>query len=100
MSAEAKGPGAKWCRMFGHLMIKRWKHLGVCLDGQPFRVDGVNVWKHDWTRTDEKAEVKDPRYHQDFVFDVWTIDTGKKTVEFAAGEFSNCIWGFYTREKD
>jgi len=41
------------------------------------------------------ADVTDPRYGQHFTFDVWSIATGKKSVQFAAGEFSNGMWGFY-----
>jgi hypothetical protein len=75
-----------------------WEFVGVVLDRQPFAIDGVDVWKHEWTDTKARAHVKDPRYHQDFTFYVWEVRSGDRIVCFAAGEFSNCIWGFYVRK--
>ena len=45
--------------------------------------------------TGRKAIVADPAYHQDFVFDVYKVTIDGAEHEFAAGEFSNCIYGFY-----
>lgn len=44
-------------------------------------------------------KVKDPVYHQDYTFEVWQAEIEGKIYHFAAGEFSNCMWGFYL-EKD
>lgn len=75
----------------------KWKFCGSCADGQKFEISGVNVWEHEWHNTKQsKAEVKDPKYGQSFEFNVYTITHNSKTITFAAGEFSNCIWGFYT----
>ncbi len=73
-----------------------WTFLASGTELQPVRIDGVNVWDHEWHRTGRKADVADPRYGQRFTFDVWSIPAGKKSVRFAAGEFSNGMWGFYT----
>jgi hypothetical protein len=73
-----------------------WTYIGHCLDSQPFAIEGVNVWKHQWhRRRGETAVVDDPQYGQTFEFSVYEIVTPKKRIVFAAGEFSNCIWGFY-----
>ena len=38
-------------------------------------------------------------YHQDHTFEVWQVEIDGQIHRFAAGEFSNCVWGFYL-EKD
>jgi hypothetical protein len=75
-----------------------WEFAGAVPDGQSLTIGGLDVWKHEWTDTKERAHVKDPRYHQDFTFYVWEIRSGDRIVTFAAGEFSNCMWGFYVRK--
>lgn len=73
-----------------------WRYFGSCADGEPFAIDGVDVWTTAWTqRKDEFAEVRDPLYQQRFRFPVYELRAAGGTVVFAAGEFSNCIWGFY-----
>jgi len=41
------------------------------------------------------ASISDPAYGQRFEFAVYEIVAGDQRTVFAAGEFSNCIWGFY-----
>jgi len=73
-----------------------WKFLGWCPDGRRFEIGGVNVWEHEWTPRDGKpARVTDPVYGAAFQFPVYEIIAGTTRVTFAAGEFSNCAWGFY-----
>jgi hypothetical protein len=60
-------------------------------------IDGLDVWKHMWTDTKERVQVEDPLYHQKFTFQVYEISSNGRVVRFAAGEFSNCVWGFYAR---
>jgi len=74
-----------------------WEFLGAVPDGEPFQIGGLDVWKHKWKDTSERVHVKDPHHHQDFTFDVYEISGEGKTITFAAGEFSNCIWGFYIK---
>ena len=56
---------------------------------------GVNIFDFEWNDTKATAEVSDPLYHQSYVFSVYTADINGSRKEFAAGEFSNCVWGFY-----
>jgi hypothetical protein len=73
-----------------------WKFAGAVGDGEEFKINGVNVWSQKWAPVKgEFADVKDPSYKQDFRFEVYTINNGAVAIKFAAGEFSNCIWGFY-----
>jgi hypothetical protein len=75
-----------------------WKYVGNSCDGEPFFIGGIDVWSVRWEQIiEEIAEVRDPQYHQLLRFEVYQATQGNKTVEFAAGEFSNGIWGFYVR---
>ncbi|WP_395741954.1 hypothetical protein [Prosthecobacter sp.] len=74
-----------------------WKFLGSTSEGKAFQLGGLDVWKHEWRDTQERAYVKDPIYHQDFTFHVYEISSTTQVVTFAAGEFSNCMWGFFVR---
>lgn len=76
-----------------------WEFFGATPDSQPLQIAGLDVWKHEWRDTKEQAHVKDPRYHQNFTFHVYEIGNGDQVVTFAAGEFSNCMWGFYVRRR-
>jgi len=78
-------------------MTDEWEYAGFSFDSKRFVLNGIDVWALEWIATDERVRVKDPRYGQDFEFEIWIIDIGNERIEFAAGEFSNCCWGFYTR---
>ncbi|HEX2989943.1 MAG TPA: hypothetical protein VHO49_04650 [Anaerolineales bacterium] len=79
-------------------MEQVWQFAGSSKEGEPFEIRGVNVWEQGWqVSAGHEAHVKDPVYGQAFVFRVYTIQDGEEKVEFAAGEFSNGVWGFFTR---
>jgi hypothetical protein len=78
--------------------MSEWRFVGHCFDGAPFAIDGIDVWRT-WTPTGERATPTDPLYPwQDYDFPVYTMTDGTRTVEFAAGEMSNTVWGFFQRE--
>lgn len=80
-------------------MEQVWQFAGSSKEGEPFEIRGVNVWGQDWqVLPGQEAHVHDPVYGQGFVFRVYTVQDGEEKVEFAAGEFSNGVWGFFTRE--
>ena len=59
-------------------------------------LDGLDVWKHDWESLPEDAvAVKDPLHGQAFRFPVYRITHRGRSTVFAAGEFSNGMWGFF-----
>ena len=78
--------------------INKWKFLGACIDGQAFKIEGINVWGKNWISQKESAEVTDPKYGIKKSFLVYKIKEEEKEIEFVAGEFSNCVWGFYVRK--
>lgn len=74
---------------------REWEFAEAVADGESFRINGVDVWQQKWTDTGERVRVQDPHYHQDFTFCVYEFAGANDVVTFAAGELSNCIWGFY-----
>ena len=75
-----------------------WEFAGAVPDGVSFKIGGLEVWQHEWLDTGERARVTDPQYHRGFTFEVYEIKSAGQIVTFAAGEFSNCMWGFYVRK--
>ena len=77
-----------------------WKFLKAISEGQALQIDGVDVWPYEKWEAEKGAvaEVKDPIYKQDFKFTVYRVQSGEYSIRFAAGEFSNGIWGFYVEE--
>lgn len=74
-----------------------WRFVGSCFDGDPFAIEGVDVWRP-WTPTGERAVVTDPLYPwQTHDLAVVTITDGDRVIEFAAGEVSNTVWAFFVR---
>lgn len=80
-------------------MHETWQHITTLADGERFEINGMNIWDSDWKNTGERIQIKDPLYGQDFTFIVYEINTGQTAAAFAAGEFSNCVWGIYMNHK-
>ena len=77
-------------------MSSGWRFVGARVEGDDFRIGGVEVWRHRWVPAGlGPVEVVDPQYGQTFHFEVYDIRGAAADVRFAAGEFSNGIWGFY-----
>lgn len=77
---------------------QKWEHIKTLTDGEAFILNGYNIWEVEWSDTGERIQIKDPQYGQAFTFAVYKITNGDTTVTFAAGEFSNCVWGIYQRK--
>ncbi len=63
------------------------------------RIEGIDIWKCQWLDTHERVDVEDPVYHQKHTFHIYEISAGDRSITFAAGEFSNGMWGFYVRPR-
>lgn len=74
-----------------------WQHAVTGVDGN-VTLFGVNIFEYKWESMGETIEVLDPLYQQPHTMWVYKVLIGEEDHEFAAGEFSNCVWGFYTRE--
>ena len=44
--------------------------------------------------TNKKIKVLDPIYNQMHEMNIYNVNIGGKVLTFAAGEFSNCVYGF------
>ena len=82
---------------YSTLHMANWKFVDIVSDGSPVFLNGLNPWEYKWVRLDEPPiVVPHPSYAgQRHEFAVYQITEGKIAVRFAAGEFSNCVWGFY-----
>lgn len=74
---------------------KIWEHIITGCEGRVY-LFGVNIFDYTWKRISESVKVLDPLYGQEFVFPIYTVLLDNKPHKFAAGEFSNGVWGFYT----
>lgn len=80
-------------------MDSPWKFAGSVKEGEPFDIKGVDVWSQGWqVAAGEEAHVNDPVYGKSYIFRVFSIQDDDQKIEFAAGEFSTGVWGFYVRE--
>lgn len=73
---------------------KTWQHELTAFDGDA-TLFGVNIFDYDWDDTQETVTIRDPLYDQEHEFRIFTAVINGQKHEFAAGEFSNCVWGFY-----
>ena len=67
-----------------------WRHQTTGVDGD-VTLFGVNIFRYKWVPTGERITVRDL-----YRFPVYRVEIGGEEHIFAAGEFSNCVWGFYT----
>jgi len=67
-----------------------WRFEKTVSDGEEYKINGINIWDFKWEETGEKIMIKDPIYGKFYSFDIL----------FAAGEFSNCVWGIYLKENN
>jgi len=71
-----------------------WKHMDTCASGK-CELFGVNIFDYHWENMGRKISVLDPIYKQKHVVTVYRIKVGDEQFTFAAGEFSNAIYGIY-----
>jgi hypothetical protein len=73
-----------------------WRFVSIGFEGQPTDIGGYDPWKADWMSTHSRITVAHPSYpdqrHPMFTYE---IAGSNPPVTFAAGEFSNGVWGFF-----
>lgn len=74
--------------------IKTWQHETTGSERNAV-LFGVNIFCHEWKDSHRPVKVRDPVYGKEYKFRVYTVIINGQEKEFAAGEFSNCVWGFY-----
>lgn len=75
-----------------------WKFVKSGIEGD-CELFGVNIFDYGWKSTNQKVDVLDPIYNQKYEMTIYNVDIGSKVVTFAAGEFSNCVYGFYVNDE-
>jgi hypothetical protein len=72
-----------------------FKFATACGSMDKIDLYGFDLWKSTWIRTGERVIVRDPLHHQYFNFDVYVFKEDENKIKFAAGEFSNSIFGIF-----
>jgi hypothetical protein len=77
--------------------MNSWKQIGVVVEGERINIGGANPWNHTWNRTDKKpVQLPHPSYPKKMhLMDVYEINTGGRSIVFAATELSAGVWRFY-----
>ena len=78
-------------------MNNEWKHFKTVSDGEYCEIEGINIWDYEWKSDYETIILKAPLYGESKSLNRFWIELLNKKVEFVAGEFSNCVWGIYTK---
>lgn len=76
-------------------MEAQYEFYQTIIDGSPCYINNTNIWDHTWNATGEITPVTDPLYGKLYNFEIYKINPGNGDIHFAAGEFSNNIWGIY-----
>lgn len=76
-----------------------WRFVSIGFEGEATDIFGINPWDAEWTSTHGRVTVSHPQHpserHVMFTYEVKGSDP---PAIFAAGEFSNGVWGFYVPE--
>jgi hypothetical protein len=74
-----------------------WQFVSIGFEGNPVDISGIDVWDAEWTAVERSPiTVAHPSYpRQRHSMNVYEIRAVSPAVVFAAGEFSNGVWGFF-----
>lgn len=73
-----------------------WRFVSIGFESTPVLIQGVEAWKHKWEDLGETIVVAHPSHPSErHTMFVYRIVASGKSQKFAAGEFSNGVWGFY-----
>lgn len=73
-----------------------WRFVSIGFEGDPTDIGGVDPWNVEWVSLHERITVAHPQYpNQRHAMNVYVVGGADPPVRFAAGEFSNGVWGFY-----
>jgi hypothetical protein len=79
------------------MLLMEWKYIGVT-SNDSFVINGADIFQEDWVNAGITVKVKDPNYGEIHTLTVWSITVGGNEITFAAGEFSNNVWGIYAKD--
>lgn len=75
-----------------------WTHFATVTEEERIELSGCNLWDYAWRQTGETININDPIYRQQHTLCVYEIFVNDNQIIFAAGEFSNGVWGFYRQQ--
>jgi hypothetical protein len=80
----------------------RWRFVAIAFEGDPVDLGGgVNPWQHEWTSTNGRFNVAHPSYpDQRHTMFTHELVGANPVLRFAAGEYSNGVWGFFVPHQD
>lgn len=76
-----------------------WNFAKAVQENEKCKIDGINIWNHNWHCVNQKVEVKDPIEGQVYYFKEYEIKDGNKKINFVAGEFLDGKVGIYLKEQ-
>ena len=80
--------------------MKNWNFASIIEEDKEFKIDGINIWNHQWHCADRKIEVIGPLSGNPYLFNQYEIKSPEKTITFVVGEFSEGRMGLYLPEED
>ena len=73
-----------------------WRFVSIGFEGDATDVGGIDPWTVGWTSTGGHIVVAHPQYpNQRHSFPTYEVTGVTPPVRFAAGEYSNSVWGFF-----
>lgn len=74
-----------------------WRFVSIGFEGDPVEIGpGVNPWKESWLSLYRWIVAAHPQYpRQRHSMETYQIAGSDPPIVFAAGEFSNGVWGFF-----
>lgn len=72
-----------------------WQHTVTGEEGNTTLFD-VNIFEYEWINTQKSTIVYHPIDNKKCRFQIYEVEVNGQKHKFAAGEFSNGVWGFYT----
>jgi hypothetical protein len=75
-----------------------WKFVSIGFERTLVPIQGIDLWRHErqWVSSHEKIVVSHPSYPSErHTMFVYRLEIDGRTIKFAAGEYSNGVWGFY-----
>lgn len=75
---------------------KEWEFFTSAAEGYPVVICGLNVWDYEWRcENAQRIVITDPLYPDETKdLTIYSMCNGKKTVRFAASEFTASVYGF------
>lgn len=73
-----------------------WRFVHIGPEGDGITIDGITVWDTHWANMERRIIVAHAQYpNQRHSMHTYRASMTGHTLDFAAGEFSNGVWGFF-----